>query len=127
MNNHECGIAPDAFVTDANLAAFYTVLSTNVDRAGKPFVSGMEAKDAPVYGTQWHPEKNAFEWDPQELIPHDAAAAHVCTYMARFFVDECRKSTHTMDYATLMRQVIWNYAPVFTGLNNDDFTQTYFF
>ena len=38
----------------------------NKDRKGKSFVSTMEAKTVPVYATQWHPEKNAFEWGEQD-------------------------------------------------------------
>ena len=43
--------------------SFWETLATNVDDAGVEFVSLMEAKGAaPVWASQFHPEKNAFEW-----------------------------------------------------------------
>ena len=105
MNNHQCGIAPSNFAANSVLTSFYNVLSNNVDLDGRPFVSSIESKNWPVYGTQWHPEKNAFEWTPNEDIPHSLEAVRVCTYMAQFFVNEARKSTHSMPYNTLMSSV----------------------
>ncbi len=105
MNNHECGVSPSDFNANSRLTSFYNVLSNNVDRNGKPFVSSIEGKTVPVYATQWHPEKNAFEWTPEEAIPHSLEAVRVCTYMAQFFVNEARKSTHSMPYNTLMSSV----------------------
>ena len=29
---------------------------------GLEFISSLEAKEYPFYGTQYHPEKNSFEW-----------------------------------------------------------------
>ena len=38
-------------------------MATNVDDDGVEFVSLIEAKGGvPVWGSQFHPEKNAFEW-----------------------------------------------------------------
>lgn len=56
LNNHMLGVAPDAF--EKRLSAFFALLSTNEDRAGATFVSTMEARGYPIFGSQWHPEKN---------------------------------------------------------------------
>jgi gamma-glutamyl hydrolase len=32
------------------------------DQNGLEFISTLEAKEFPFYGTQYHPEKNSFEW-----------------------------------------------------------------
>ena len=98
-NSHDAGIAPPTFKINAKLASFYNVLSTNVDYAGKPFVSTYEAKSFPFYATQWHPEKNAFEWGGigklgEKAIPHGAHATAVTQFVANFFVGEARKSGH---------------------------------
>lgn len=45
------------------------------------------AYDYPIYGTQWHPEKNAFEWT-KSYIPHSRSAVKTTFYMAEFFVSE---------------------------------------
>ncbi len=61
MNNHHYGIYPSTFDATSSLKTFFNVLSTNVDRKGVEFISTMESYNYPIYGTQWHPEKNNFE------------------------------------------------------------------
>jgi gamma-glutamyl hydrolase len=62
MNNHHYGIYPEHFYATGALSSFFNVLSTNEDRQGVEFVSTMESFDYPIFGTQWHPEKNNFEY-----------------------------------------------------------------
>jgi hypothetical protein len=50
----------------------------------------------PVYATQWHPEKNAFEWASFLRIPHSPEGIEVTQEMANFFVSEARKSQHAL-------------------------------
>jgi gamma-glutamyl hydrolase len=61
MNNHHYGIYTDHFLSTESLSSFFHLLSTNDDKQGVEFVSTMEAYKYPIYGVQWHPEKNAFE------------------------------------------------------------------
>jgi gamma-glutamyl hydrolase len=61
MNNHHYGIYPSTFEKTSTLTSFFNVLSTNVDRQGVEFVSTVESFKYPIYGSQWHPEKNNFE------------------------------------------------------------------
>ena len=50
---------------------FWNILSLNADEDGLEFISSFEAKDFPIFGTQFHPEKNAYEWAPSRPgIPH---------------------------------------------------------
>ena len=42
MNFHQSGVDPTVAAKNAKLAAFFNILSTNVDRNGKPFVSTIE-------------------------------------------------------------------------------------
>ncbi|EDQ85524.1 gamma-glutamyl hydrolase [Monosiga brevicollis MX1] len=94
MNFHQSGVEPSTFVSNDKLNSFFNILSTNVDLQGKPFVSSMEGKTMPVYGVQWHPEKNTYEWGSTQANPHSAAAVDVAYHMARFFVNEARKNNH---------------------------------
>jgi len=96
------------------------VLSSSVDREGKPYVAQVEAKELPIYGNQFHPEKVQFvhsRSDPDiprgphaiALSRHDMpvltelclclclglSVAGVRRYLAQFFVSEARKSNHT--------------------------------
>jgi len=125
MNNHHDGVLPETYVNNAKLSAFFNVLSTNVDRKGRLFASTIEAKAFPIFAAQWHPEKNNYEWTTAERIPHTGVAVRASQYPANFFVDECRKSGHTVTEQELQPLLIYNYQPVFTGAQGSDFTQQY--
>jgi hypothetical protein len=45
-------VTPDQYVKNAKLAATFNVLATNLDRAGRIFVSQIEGKKLPFYGSQ---------------------------------------------------------------------------
>jgi anthranilate/para-aminobenzoate synthase component II len=51
----------DHFAATPSLNTFFNSLSTNKDRNGDEFISTIEAFDYPIYGSQWHPEKNPYE------------------------------------------------------------------
>ena len=42
----------------------------------------------PLYGVQWHPEKNPFEWTRELNIPHSAEAILASQYMEFFFINQ---------------------------------------
>ena len=65
-NLHHDGVRPASFIENSGLAATFNVLSTNVDRKGRAFVSTIEGREAPLYGAQWHPERPQFEWHTTE-------------------------------------------------------------
>jgi hypothetical protein len=44
----------------------------------------------PASGTQWHPEKAMYEWNPDENINHSASSVFANSYMAWFLVSEAR-------------------------------------
>ena len=52
----------------------FKILSTNFDDKGTEYVSTIEHVMYPVYGTQWHPEKAAYEWKYPSSIPHSLEA-----------------------------------------------------
>lgn len=118
-------VTPETYASNAKLGAFFKVLSTNADRKGKTFGSTVEARKYPVWGSQWHPEKNIFEWTNREAIPHTPQAITVAQYTANFFVSRARNSSHTFDYGELDQYIIWNYQPVFSEPNGSDFEQEY--
>lgn len=71
-----------------------TPLSISYDRAGRDFVSLWEGLKFPIYGTQYHPERSLFEWDPTEDINHSPEAVRAAIYLSNFFLSEARKSAH---------------------------------
>ncbi|XP_061569368.1 gamma-glutamyl hydrolase [Cololabis saira] len=124
-NSHQWSLTTSDYNTNAELTRFYKVLSTNTD-GNVEFVSTVEAYDYPIYGTQWHPEKNAFEWT-RPYIAHSPAAVKTTFYMAQFFVSEARKNFHRFESKEEESKVlIYNYNPVYTG-DVSAFEQIYLF
>lgn len=124
-NSHKWSITVTTLNTNPELKNFYKVLSTNTDGRVE-FVSTFEAYDYPIYGTQWHPEKNAFEWT-RPYIVHTPSAVKTTFYMAEFFVNEARKNMHKFESDEEERKaLIYNYNPVYTG-RVSAFEQKYYF
>jgi gamma-glutamyl hydrolase len=90
FNNHGLGIHPDSFRNNSLLSEHMNVLSVDLDRNGKPFISTVEGKAWPFYATQWHPEKPPWEWNPTWRIERNDLAIQLSNYFGRFFVNECR-------------------------------------
>lgn len=130
QNLHHEGVDPALYQSDAKLHAAFELLAFNVDRKGRPFGSMIEGRSYPFYATQFHPERNAFEWDVQETaLSHTYDAIVAMQYLGRFFANEARKSNHAFPTASEeMKALIYNFNPAFTGNLTDDYPeqQTYF-
>ena len=89
------------------------------------------AYDYPIYGTQWHPEKNNFEFRPELHINHSELGVRVSQYMANFFVNEARKSKRRFPSRDMEENyLIYQYSPKHTGVGNSTlkaFEQIYLF
>jgi len=76
--DHEYGVSVTRFNKNAALRSTFRILSTCHDRAGKEYISMVEGRTLPFYGTQFHPDTDrAMSW------------------MAAFFLKEARRSRHT--------------------------------
>lgn len=127
INMHQKCVTPQKFYANKNTVGFFDILSTNKDRKGVEFISTVEGKKYPVYGTQWHPEKCQFEWTPKEEIDHSPDAVFVAQYMANFFVNQARRNTnHFPSEEAEEKALIYNYKPVDTS-KISSFEQCYFF
>jgi len=122
FNSHSHGLLLSEYDNNAELNSFFQVLTTNVATAsgGEVFVSTMEAYKYPFYGTQWHPEKNNFEWSLKEGsytgTPHSSNAVRASIETAAFFVQEARKSGHTFPEEEQSR-LIYSAPILYTGPN----------
>eukprot|EP00795_Rhopilema_esculentum_P017439 gene17439-9042_t len=126
-NYHYNCVTPETFSEAEKLKDCYNLLSYNVDVNGKTFVSTIEGKELPFYGTQWHPEKNAFEWSKQRNIAHSKDAVKAAQYVADFFVNEARKSKHRFKSEELEdKYLIYNFNPINTAASGH-FEQCYVF
>jgi gamma-glutamyl hydrolase len=87
MNLHHDGVDPSQYTKNAKLSGLYNLISTNVDRKGKPFGSTLEGKIFPIYAVQWHPERNQYAY-----------------------------SIHLIDFASFRSQISRNFSFVFRSL-----------
>ncbi|CAG2165857.1 unnamed protein product, partial [Oppiella nova] len=131
-NYHKKCLTLETFNKTPELKKNLRLLSTNKDKKGLDYVSMFESINYPIYGVQWHPEKNPFEfaYNAKYLnIPHNSSAIKVSQYMSSFFVDECRKSVHPIVNAKEESDsLIYNYQPVYTGgKTNYTYEQIYLF
>ncbi|KAK3090350.1 hypothetical protein FSP39_011098 [Pinctada imbricata] len=125
-NFHQFTLTPTNYSKSADLKQFYRVLSTNKDRKGLEFISTFEAYKYPIYGIQWHPEKNNYAWNPQYNVDHTADGIKVSQYFAEFFVSEARKSSH--QFPSMEEEIdalIDNFNPIFS--KNHMFLENYYF
>jgi len=125
VNLHHDGVSPATYRSNRKLYDFFRVVSTNVDRRGRPFVSTVEGRAAPVYAVQWHPERNQFQFRSEDGISHGPHAIRAMQAMANFFVDEARLNGRHFATAHEERErLIYNYAP--SGAVGDSY-QAYVF
>ncbi|XP_043199245.1 gamma-glutamyl hydrolase-like [Amphibalanus amphitrite] len=125
---HSKCVRPGAF---ARLAPEYRSVATAVDRHGLEYVAILEHRDLPIYGTQFHPEKAAFEWSTLERvdqISHAPSAVSASQYLGEFLVSEARRSENVFTSgAEEEAALIYNHQPYFTGSRGSSFQMCYFF
>jgi len=98
MNFHHDGVTPETFNTNQKIYSFFNSLSTNVDRKGRAFISTVEAKNFPIYATQWHPERQQFEFNTEDVgLVHTLHSVQANAAMAQFFVNEARKNNNKFE------------------------------
>ena len=114
MNNHHRGITPQNFHNSSKLTNYWNITSTNYDillnskddTTTLEFVSTIEPKypdKFPVYGVQYHPEKNIFEYGtypqgssniPYESIDHTIQGITMSFELSKFFVNLTRTNMY---------------------------------
>lgn len=55
--NHEFGISPLQFRANPRLQRFFRMIAVAKNDKGQEYVAAIEGKRHPVYGVQWHPER----------------------------------------------------------------------
>jgi gamma-glutamyl hydrolase len=130
-NFHHCGVTPAAFNANPHLMdTFGPPLTTNFDLNHNAFVSTIEGRSLPLYGSQWHPEKPIFEWTTAHNTNHSDLSVKANSWTARFLVDQARLNDRSFpDSTTEYKALIYNFNPVYTinSSSYNEFEQCYFF
>ncbi|KOC65865.1 Gamma-glutamyl hydrolase [Habropoda laboriosa] len=93
----------------------FRILSLNEDWNGLEFISSLEHITLPFYGTQFHPEKNPYEWIRGRNISHTENSIKVSRYFADFFLSEARKNHHSFPTTDKEAEaLIYNYPVTYT-------------
>lgn len=82
----------------------------------------------PFYGTQFHPEKNLYEWIRNRNISHTENAIKMSQYFADFLGHEMRNTPkNILQIEEENRLLIYNFPVTFTALVKSAFGQSYMF
>lgn len=128
MQNHKWGLSPETWYSTPKLNDFFEVLTVTPDRNNKLYVSTVEAREYPILGVQWHPEKNTYEWG-LDMIPHSEDAIQVTQSVGNYFIAEARMCSHKpTSHKQEEALLIYNYDPVYTSkAGRGTFDQAYVF
>jgi len=129
VNFHHWCTTPENF-TAYGLVDDFKLISTNHDIDGLEFVSTMEHKQYPIFGTQWHPEKNTFAWTTYFHIPHSEEAIQIEQFLMNRFVHYARMNPNQFSTEEEEQdQLIYNYTPIFVEkvFHDNHFDQAYLF
>lgn len=136
-HSHAFSVSLEAFEDNKKLMAFWDLLAVGHDRKGTAFVDIVQAKELPIFGLMWHPEKNSFEFMPERIgmfnssHPLPARSALAMAAMAtfsRFFVETCR--TFRGLRFTQKELGVWsvhNWVADHTGPRRSVFEEIYYF
>ena len=109
---HSYGISPRTYELYAPFRDTFEILSIMHDQSDKAFVGIIEAKHYPIFGCQFHPEKNSFEFT-KDHYSHEEDGIFATTYLSNFIVSLGRKNNHTFPETELKQKIIYNYPPKF--------------
>lgn len=96
-----------AFQNNVFLSSVVTPASYTYDAANIKYVSSYESPYLPIYATQFHQEKAAFEWVSAVSADHSWDAITLQEYLANFLVNEARKNNNYFE--THQQYLIDNY------------------
>jgi gamma-glutamyl hydrolase len=98
-------------MTELKLKEDWRFLTTNEDSNGLEFISTAEHSRYPIYGLQFHPQKNIYEWGLDKPQPHSAEAIRVAQFFANFFVNEGKKTGTGSSRWAHLEQAKWQSHP----------------
>lgn len=79
---HTYGISVKKFLSNQKLCDKLKIVQISKDKDGKWFCSAMEGKNLPIFISQYHPEKQAFQWSKTGEIRHNRDSVEMSQYLA---------------------------------------------
>ena len=110
---HNFGISPEVYMKSDALRESFEVISTMKDLKGTEYVAWVEGKAAPVFATQFHPEKNSFEFG-RTTIPHGNDGVYAMSDLSQFLISVAKKNGNVFPPDELEKRQMFNYPPVRT-------------
>jgi len=102
------------------------VVATSRSKQDVEIVSFLEHRFFPVYASQFHPEKNLYEWNERKSIPHTSFSGEFAQLLGNFFVEEARKSPHSFREDEDLGLLVWNH-PITPLGHRSDFDAVFMF
>jgi len=106
--HHKFGTPKDWFDKSV-LSDQYTALSYGIDNNNRYFVTSFLHNELPIFGVQFHPEKNAFEWRTEANRGPNAIA--ISNHLSNYFARLCWENNHEFkNKEEEKRRSIYSYA-----------------
>jgi len=110
---HQYGKAYNAFINEEKLNNNFKVNTITHDFNGNLFVSSMEHRKYPIFGTQFHPEVTIFQFGPDVNGNREEENILFSQYLSNFINHQARKNSHRFkNIEEENKYLIYNYAPV---------------
>lgn len=123
--HHRWSITLKTYQDTPGINQFWKLVSTSFTKDGVEFVSTAEAFNYPYFLTQYHPEKNSFEWHINATRTYNAISVE--QKFINQFVKFARLSPNRFINETeWTSKSIYNFQAIFTP-NDADFIQVYLF
>jgi len=119
---HNFGIKPSVYKESEILKKMFKVFSVHKDNKGTKFVSSYEGIDYPNLETQFHSEKNQYEWEIE--ANRSPEAIEFSSYLAKKFMAHCRKGKNVFPEEEFQRLSVHSHP---TESDYGQFSQVYVF
>eukprot|EP00746_Dinoflagellata_sp_MGD_P166883 gnl/MRDRNA2_/MRDRNA2_97087_c0_seq1.p1 gnl/MRDRNA2_/MRDRNA2_97087_c0~~gnl/MRDRNA2_/MRDRNA2_97087_c0_seq1.p1 ORF type:complete len:331 (+),score=52.57 gnl/MRDRNA2_/MRDRNA2_97087_c0_seq1:43-1035(+) len=124
VNMHQWGISTAEF--SRTLHRTWNLLATGTDRNGTQFMAAVQYVGKPFYATQFHPEKNVFEFDePYDSLEgsrpvHSMEGVELAFRLASSFVDAARAFRgFRFEKEEFQRLSIYGHSPVYIARDHN--------
>lgn len=114
--NHEDGVKVSSYRNNRRMIDFWRVASTTTSPGGDTFVSTLESRDYPIFATQYHPEKNLYEWRIAACRTDEGA--EISQVLSNKFVEYARANKNRFDSVEELNKLnIHNFNTTTTNLS----------